>query len=400
MRHLAALLCLLVWASPVSAAVVQICGFETGDATEAVSTNGTFDAGYTAVKRTGAYALRVNPTTTAAGSVEFRRGSLANLGNSVFVRIYFRYATKPAANHEPILTIINTVGALKFELRINSSGNLLGYDSGVAAITDGTGAAATLAQDTWYRIEVNLNEVGAGDTDTVTVKVDGVDDITGTDDFGANEVLGVWPGKRTNRSGQTVDFFYDDISIDTANYPGAGQVSIMRPDGDGNVTVWTVGAGAGADWTNIEEVPNDGDTTYLLSTLTINEASTVTLESASSAGITGTIAAVKAVAVMKRDGAGNGTAWVRIRAGGTDSDAGSFTIGSTYNAAGANVRDTDPSDSTAWTLSDLESLEVGVKEGEVTDRTRATAIYAMVDYVPGAASNRRCLGLLGVSCGP
>lgn len=391
---------LLLWGGTVHAAVVQICGFETGDATEAVVTSGTFDAGYTVVKRTGTYALRSNPTTTAVGYMDFRQGGGPDLGASAYARFYFRYATKAASGDEPIASFTNTGNVLKFELRLNSSGNLVAYDGGAAAVTDGTGAAATLNAGTWYRIEININEVGAGDTDTFTVKVDGVDDITGTDDLAASNVRSIRLGKTTNRNGNSVDYFYDDLSIDNTTFPGEGQVSIMRPDGDGNVTTWTLCGGcAGADWENVDEVPPDGDTTYLVSTLVNTETSNVTLQSAASAGITGTIAAVKGVVVVKNDGAGNGTFLIRLRSGGTNLDVGGIGATATYAGATGHLRTTDPSDSLAWTLADLNGLEVGAREGETTDRTRVTAMYVMVDYVPGAAETcDATILLLGIGC--
>jgi hypothetical protein len=387
--------CLIVSQTTAFAAIVQICGFESGSSIETIQTGGTFDAAYTSVKRTGSYALRTAPTTTAAGWVELRAVGGASAA-TYYTRFYFRYATKAASSDEPIAAVMNASSVLKFELRLNSAGNLVAYDATPTVISTG---ASVLSSGTWYRIEVRVTEVGAG-TDTWEVKINGTSELTGTNDLGASNVLATRFGKTTNRNGNTVDYVYDDIAMSDSAYPGPGQVSIMRPDGDGVATTWTIGAGAGSDWENVEEVPHDSDTTYLLSTLVSGDASTVTLESAAAAGISGTISAVKGLTMVKRDAASDGTYQVRLRAGGTNSDSSNATATSAYTA-GQRLLTTDPSDSNPWTTADLDGLEVGIEQNETSDRTRVSAMYVMVDYEPGATAT--CNGqitLLGVGkCG-
>jgi hypothetical protein len=389
-RRLVAVALLVLWASPVTAAIIQICGFEAGTvAAEIVSTSGTLDAAYTVVKRTGSYALRTNPTTTAVGWAQLLHGA-GSAWPAVATgcgRAYFRYATKPASNDEPILQVLTSGSVLKLEVRITSAGTLAVYDSTPTIVSTGS---TVLAQDTWYRLEILVTEVGGGDADTWALTVDGAAELNDTSDLGASNIGAFRLGKGANRNGNSVDFFYDDVAMDSASCPGAGQVTAMRADGDGAVTVWTIGAGGGAEWENVDELPNDGDTTYLLSTDVATEASSVTLQSASAAGITGTINAVKGVAIAKRDGGTNGNYAVRIRAGGTNSDTASFASGASYGGINGNPRATDPSDSLAWTLADLDGVEVGVVEANNTDRTRVTALYLMVDYVPSAVST--CTG--------
>lgn len=372
-------LSLLLFAE-LQAATENLTGFDVGSTIEATQTNGAFSI-QTSVVRTGSYALRTNPNTTGSGWFDFRgynpggTGTAIN-GNTIFLRFYFRYATKPAALSEPIIRSFSQ-NFTKLELRINSDGNLVAYDTGLVSLATGT---TVLAQDTWYRINVEIN---TGATAAYEVLVDGVSDMSGTGDLSTEAHRGVEFGK-TNRNGNSVDFFYDDIIISDSAQPSAGAVKTMLPNANGTYQDFTVGAGVGDHYTLVNETPNDGDTSYLVSTLSAGEAETFALEDTATVGISGTINAVKAMAIVKRDGAANGTVEVRIRSASTDSDNGGAQAGVAYVDL-AHILDTDPATGTTWLVSALDSVETGVQEDETTDRTRLTRTSIQVDYTPAAA---------------
>lgn len=382
-------------ASPVGAAINNLCGWETGDATEVVSTSGTVSVNSGSPCRTGAYCLRANPTTTGSGYHELQRfnanGSTTGLNNATaYIRFYFRVATLPASNNEPIVRVMDSTPAQKFELRINSSGNLSAHQSDSATL--GTGSTA-LSLNTWYRINI---EVGTGASAAWAVSINGVAEISGsTANLLTNNNDAVRLGKAINRNGNSVDFYYDDYVSDGTTAPGAGAVQVMQIDGDGAATTWTLGAGSGSDWENVEEIPTDA-ADYLLSTLVAGDASTGTLESAASAGISGTVSAIKGL-VNARSVSSTGTIALRIRSNGTNSN-GSDRITTTTVGAGQIIHTVDPADSLAWSLGDLDNLEVGVVERDGTNRTRWTSGYVMVDFdatvvtagCPGLAMRGAC----------
>jgi len=375
-----ALVLTLLWGN-AHAAIRNFTGFETGDAEESASTSGTVSVQATTV-RTGVYALRTNPATTGSGFHDYRahstNGGVANINAAtLYLRFYFRYATKAAANDE---VIFDTFGAArKLEVRLNSSGNLVLYDNLLGLLATGT---AVLNANTWYLIEL---VAGTGTTASIEVKVDGVSDISTTGDTTTTNHHRVRLGKVANRNGNSVDYFFDDVVYDDAALPDANAaVQVMQADSDGAYTAWTIGAGGAiSDWDAVDELPSDGAITYLLSTLVINDATTVGLESAASAGISGTVNSVKPFITHQRDGAANGTIKLRTRSGGTDSDAATFNP---LAGVGTHciVHNTDPTDAAAWTLSKLDALEYGGVEGETTDRSRWQCGGVMVLYTPGA----------------
>jgi hypothetical protein len=270
-------------------AILHFTGFETGSGLEDIngSVTGTGSI-QSSIKRTGTYALQINPLTTGVGHFNLRKLSTGTGSHSTnfdvattYTRFYLYIATLPAANSEEFFTARTNADGVKLALRLNSAGNVLAYD------TTGTNLLATgstvLGLGQWYRIEV---QCGTGGAATYTVKIDGTQEFTGTGDLNATNNGRVTLGKRANRNGQTVDFYYDDLSVSDSAFPGAGACKVMRVSADGNYTTWTIGAGAGSDWENIDEIPPDDDTTYLLSTLVSAQASTGAFETAASAAAT------------------------------------------------------------------------------------------------------------------
>jgi hypothetical protein len=350
--------------------VVNIVGFETGDTSELSAVSGTVSID-SVTTRTGSYSLRSNPTGAGIGYGEVKglnaSGSAGTINKSnTYVRFYFRYATKPASGSEEIVAVWSS--SLKFALRIDSAGKLSAYDATGTTQIGSTGAT-TLSADTWYRIEVY---VGVGSSASWAVRIDGAAEISGTGNLGAVNTHKVRLGKVGNRSGQSVDFFYDDVAIDGAGWPGPGSVRIMTPNGDGAYTAWTGGFGS------VDEVPHDGDTTFV-STSTSGDAETVALESASAAGISGTVGSVKSVAIV-RDTSSTSAFALRLRSGTTDDDTSNINAPNNYLLLG-KMYGTDPNGGGAWTLSALDALEVGVVASAAVEH-RCTLMCVMVDFEP------------------
>lgn len=373
---------------------VLICGFETGSLNEVqASWTDANSVIQSTTKRTGGYAWKVGTvgmflrfqarnTTTGAWL-------LADLATS-YVRFYFLYHTKPAANNEDIFMIHDRGGAGKIWLRLTSAGNIQAY------ATDGTtqmgsDGSTTLAADTWYRIEVKCS---TGSPAAYEVLIDGVSELSGTGNLSSTNA-GYWEfGSFTNRNNQAIEYYYDDIYIDDAGYPGAGQCEIMQPNADGAYTTWA--ASAGDRWDCVDEVPID-NSDYVESTLTSNEAYTAALESAASAGISGTIKAAEQIIDVKRAGSANGTIRMRLRSNTTDSDTGTNYGSTSTEVTLGRIFETDPATSSAWTTSGLDGVEVGALERETSDKTRMYGAYLMVDFVPAAAATTKMFrSLLGV----
>jgi hypothetical protein len=363
-------------------AILNLSGWEPGDATESATTSGTISVQGT-TKRSGAYALQVNPTTTAVGYHQFRNSTwTAGSVDAVFahddlyVTFYFRDATKPAANDEEIMQFQHT-GGTKLAIRINSSGNLLAYNGTPTLVATGSTA---LSADTWYRLDVKCGTsatVGAYE-----VKINGTSEFSGTTNTSANQHTLIRVGKVANRNGNTVDYFYDDLIISDSAYVGAGAVEIMVCTSSGTYSQWT--AGTGSTFAEVDDVPHDGVTSYLTATAQ-NDASTFNLESSATAGISGTINAVKMMVVAARVGGTNTSYQARIRNGSTDVDSATVNGVSGYTARSSIIA-TDPNGGIAWTTGGLDSTEIGVEDNDATNRTRVSHVSLHVHFTASGGS--------------
>lgn len=370
---------------------VRIWGAEMGDFSDVIATSGTLSIVSSPVG-TGTYALRVNPTTTGTGYAAIKglisTGELASTSITFATGYYqfrFRYATKPGSNSEEICQVVSGATAIKATLRLTSTGTLDLYNQ------DGTTLRATgstvLSADTWYTLQLTIGTDSGGGVDdsTYELKINGSSEYSGSNlDATATANTGILLGKVTNRNSQTVDFFYDDVIIDDAAYPDTSAVvGVLQPDSAGNYS----GATAGT-YADVDELPHDGDTTYLTWTSNTNRHSAA-LESSATAGISGTIVTVQPYGIGRKTTTSTRVLVLATRNGSTDSDSGTGSaIPTSYTFFGGKILATDPSDSGAWTTTKLDSLEVNarVSTPATTTEHRVTAMGVMVEYIPAAST--------------
>ena len=106
-------------------------------------------------------------------------------------------------------------------------------------------------------------------------------------------------------------------------------------------------------------------------------------ETSASAGISGTINAVKAVTRVRENTAVTSAIAVRIRSNITNSDSGNLD-GSTTTVTQSRVLTTDPDTAVAWTTGGLDAVEAGSVEANAV-ATRNSSTLIMVDFVPAVA---------------
>lgn len=370
---------------------VWIDGCEVGDLSAAVLVVGGF-TNQTSVKRTGSYAYKADTSNASSAYALFSLDMDANSATDVWgdpkeagfatgfnlntagLRAYIRFTSFPATECG-ILAPVDLGGSPIEWVTVTSGGTL---NLAFLGITGST----VLSLNTFYRIELLINVT----TQAYSLKIDGVTELSGTQSEGSYNapVAGIVLGDvlQQDTSGTTVMYF-DDIALDNTALPGTGTSWCGRPDGDGTYTDFTIGAGSGAEWQQIDEVPPDGLTTYLLTlAATAPDTQTVTLESATSGGVSSTIHAVK-VNVTVAPSTGTDTVQIRVRLGSTDYDTGNMVIsGNAVFRTLSRVMSKRPSDNGAWTLSDIDGMEAGVEAVAENVALAFTAISIEVDYEP------------------
>lgn len=365
-------------------------GFESGDTLEANTTGGTFSIQSTTV-HSGTYAFQCNPL--AAGTCTYLIGSYsattgspvitASMGIPAYIRFYFNPTTLPATKDEMIARIRDTANGLKAQIRINSNSNLVFYDSTTVAVATGTTVIPT---SSWTRVEIVIGTSTTNDGGW-SIYLNGNLEMSGANFLSSLATGSVGLGKVANVNSQSVVFYYDDYFVTNTALPGAGQTTVLLPVSSGTYNTWTTSgtAPAATHWQSQDELPPDADVTLILSDNVSKDTDTVTMNTGSSAGITGTVNSVKVSNDSKRDNASTAGA---MRLGMISNGTFSFTTADSFPASAyaerAKLYDTDPKTGSAWTLSGLNTLEAGSQETSTTQKSRVTWVAVMVDYTPAA----------------
>lgn len=362
---------------------LNIIGFETGDLSERSSGVGVSSTVQSAIKRSGDYALRTNPG--AANSANYRiaspagSGAITSMGvTKVYVSFYFYYAVKAGSADEPIAATYNGSSTLRLELRLNSSGQLVIYDSTPALVATGT---TVLAQNTWYRIDLQSNSGVSGNYE---LKINGVLELSGTANQTATSNYIVGLGKTNNRNSQAVDYYYDDVWIDETDYaPANYSIRRLDPVSD-DVNGWN------GTYADIDETPIS-ETEYVSSTGgAAPMTATYNVETFASAGITAgsTIHLAKAFSWVAEPSAITNTYTYGIVSGATTSVTNNYNAGAT-SAEISKLYVTDPNTAASWAQAGLEAIKLRVNEGTASvSSMRVYAAYMMVVYTAPTVSRR------------
>lgn len=307
--------------------------------------------------RTGTYALQINANS---------EGAYVNLGTAktaLYVRFAYRPAAVDATYQCPLLTFLNEQQEQMLAVTMQKNSFTLSVirpDDGFASTTLATGS--TLLVSNWYVIEVYVSTPD-NTTGVVQVKVDGALDI----DFEGDTLGGYAPANfqfvalaKPGGTGPLSLFspslygLFDDFVVDDAAWPGRGGIELLKPVAAGTTTGLT--PSAGDNYAAVDDVPADDDTTYVESA-TVDLFDTYALSDCTRAG---TVNAVYWWARAKLDEAGAGNIAPVLRVGGTDYTGTDQGIDTNY-AYKYQVYETNPADSEAWAIADLDALEAGAK---------------------------------------
>lgn len=251
-------------------------------------------------------------------------------------------------------------GSLQMELRW-SSPELIRVTRNGTTLATGT---TSLNVATWYWIEFQVtvdNTVGAYE-----VRINGSTELSATNvdtQSTANaNINGFALGQTLGAQGSFLS--WDDLYLldssggaPTDDFLGDVRVETLLPSGNGNSSQW-VGQDADStdNYLNVDEQSTDSDTTY-------NESATVgnkdTYAYTDLDSTTGTVYGVAPVPYFRKTNAGSKTLVSVARLSGTEVDSASKLVLDTY-AYNQDIRETKPGGG-AWTISDVNSAEFGIK---------------------------------------
>jgi hypothetical protein len=225
----------------------------------------------------------------------------------------------------------------------------------------GTSAAGVIPGNGYAYVEFKCNIHDT--TGSYDVRINNVSVLSGTNKDTRNGATGVINTVGINFP--VINMYFDDFYVcDTAgsvnnDFLGDVRVDAYLPNGNGNSSQFV---GSDADSTNnylLVDDPTDidDDTTYVESSTVSNKD---TYAIADMSHVPSTIHGVQVCASAKKDDAGARTMAIVTRSGGTDYDSSAYSISTSYLVY-RNIRETDPNTSSAWSKTNLNSAEFGVK---------------------------------------
>lgn len=382
-----------VFPAEVRATVLNFTGFESDNSDEAQSGTGTFSY-VTSPVHAGTYALKVNPTTSAVGNVRIAKMSAAGVPTTtmavadLYQSFYFYLDTAPATLNEEILVVLSTSSTQKASVRVDSNKNLSVYTSSDALSATGT---TVLSLSTWYRIDFHT-ATGSGNQ-PYELRINGTSELSGTMSQGTNNNGSVRLGKSTNQNSKSVVYYYDDWSADDTAYPNAQTTIALIPSGDGTTQQWTLGTNA-SNYLEVDEIPTDGDTTYIAKGAINTQIALVNFTDTGAAGITGTVNALK-LYISTRDSVGTAASFARISSNAVTADTSSTATGTSYIPL-FNLSLTDPNTSAAWTLGGVDAVQGGIVDTAAISTVRCSSIIMMVNSTAAVVNTVNTLAALGV----
>ncbi len=350
--------------------LVVMAGGEVGDLSEAEATSGTV-AIESGIVRSGGFSYRLTPSGALA-SARFvglgADGDFADLAlSTVFATFWLWLVTLPAADRT-FFQFVNGSNTRMVDLKIDAAG--------VCTIDGSTTSASlgTVTTGVWNKFEIK----GVQNSTCEGALNDGaVQTCTGLNFDCDRVILGAASG-----SASTHDAIYDDLLVDTAEYPGDTlsmddiKIDVLTADGVGANDEWILFAGASKQ-AAVSEIPNDGDTTAITESAS-GDVQDFTLVDPSTIPINEPILGVKSTAIGR--GFTTGDYGVGIKQTATYSRTNAaFVPGGTYSMC-AKIDEVDPVSTIAFINGDLTSLQTSVEKGAVVNNTRVTQVLLHVAY--------------------
>jgi len=268
----------------------------------------------------------------------------------------FKISTLPASTID-IASILDA-STLQCDLRLLADGTLRITRNGTVLGT----TTFAIASGTYYYIEFKIKIDNS--TGTADIVVNGSNklalssqDTQNTANATANQVR---LGNNAVSTASTLD--YDDFyscdgtgSAPTNALLGDVRVETILPNGVGNTSAWT--PSAGSNFQNVDETAPNADTDY---NSTSNAGDVDTYNYPSITPTSGTVYGVQVNMNARKDDGGTRTIAPVVRSGGTDFVGTSQNIGSSYTYY-QQLYEQDPNTAAAWTISNVNAAEFGVK---------------------------------------
>jgi hypothetical protein len=241
----------------------------------------------------------------------------------------------------------------QISIRTDSSARLIVSRAGTTIATGTT----VLTQGAWYYIELQfVIDPTAG---SVTLRLNGATEASASNVNTRNTANSQWNGVGPFLTSgfSTVDDIYVLDASTGANTSFLGPVSIvpLYPSGAGSSTQWT--SNGGANFAAVGEITPDDDATFVASS-TANAIDLYAMDDVPAS--TGTVYAVQHVINARQDTGATRSIAPVTRIGSTNYVGTAVNLSTGYQAI-VQIYNQSPATSSAWTITEVNGLEAGVK---------------------------------------
>lgn len=301
------------------------------------TSNGRLSGGKTTVNN-----ATYNIVAAANEHATFILGAGINISGGAGTGIRFQFRSDSGATIHTYVDIINGTGILAYR----GDGTLLGS------------IATAIPLNTWFYIEVKvlLND----STGTVTVRKDAATVLSltskDTKNGGTKTVFDSFGFTHFNNVNDIDDVYACNGAGSSPNndFLGDIHIEVKYPSGAGTTTQLT--ASTGANYTTVDE--NPPNTTDYNGSATNDQYDTYAMADLTTAS--GTVFGVNILEFVAKSDAGAKGGAIVVRSGGTDYEQTDEALATGY-AYINKVLETDPATSAAWTISNVNAMEVGFK---------------------------------------
>lgn len=375
-------------------------GFELNSVTASVEWTGTYDSAptiSTTTLRSGTYAMRVSSLSSGTGMGLYYNFASAASNGPYYFRTYIRVAARPSADNT-VIHIDDQNDTFIVTVKLASDGSLKLFDE------DGQigSASSVLTNDTWYRVEIEIDRIGAGGTHVVRARLDGAEFAGASNrNLSVGLMRFALVGNGAFETQTTGDWFFDDIAINDTVDPGNGQQMSwpgeekfisLRPNAPGDANEWDV-----TTYENIDEVTPDDATTVINDNVS-GRVHEVNVDNTPAGLASGDIINVVHVGVrFRKNGATDTpTFLLSIKKSSGDTIENSATISATLTTWATNATaaprnyaltlyDLPGASTSPWTKADLDTAQIGVDTtSNTTDTAEVSTLWLLVGYTPVA----------------
>lgn len=215
---------------------------------------------------------------------------------------------------------------------------------------------------TWYYVEFKI-VVGDAASGSVEILVDGIQELNETTGDYRNGSTFVYDARIGSSSNANEYCYFDDAYILLSD--GVGQLTYLGdciihaslPDADGSSSQWSRSGGS-SDYENIDEGDPNDDTDYLY---TPDGESTVLVSVGTFSDVGREILAVQETMYTAKTGPGLAVTCAPVCKSGVTTDVGTEFSPVLGYLPTQEIHSVDPNTSSAWTLTNLNAVEWGIK---------------------------------------